>query len=169
MSKRILQILFTSLSLLSGAIDAIAQTVTASFRNRPLSEVIVEINSQTGFSVISSDRTDLSSYQVTAEFSGTPVSEVWPKIFKSPLKYEVSGNVIAVSLDEKRPGTQQEKFRIYGVVKDENGEPLPDAGVMSENGSAAVVTDADGRYEIMLPAGTGMFDSGMVFTAFPST
>ncbi len=154
MSKRILQILFTSLSLLSGAIDAIAQTVTASFRNRPLSEVIVEINSQTGFSVISSDRTDLSSYQVTAEFSGTPVSEVWPKIFKSPLKYEVSGNVIAVSLDEKRPGTQQEKFRIYGVVKDENGEPLPDAGVMSENGSAAVVTDADGRYEIMLPAGT---------------
>lgn len=49
-----------------------------------------------------------------------------------------------------------QNFTVSGTVKDENGEPLAGAGVLASDGKTGAVTDADGRYRIVLQDGNAV-------------
>ncbi|MDE7126995.1 MAG: carboxypeptidase-like regulatory domain-containing protein, partial [Bacteroidales bacterium] len=44
--------------------------------------------------------------------------------------------------------SQERTITVSGTVTDENGEPLPGAGVLIEGTSSGEITDLDGKYSI---------------------
>lgn len=147
--KRLIKFGVSLLSALLLSLPLGAQMVTASFDGTPLPDVIAKLKEQTGCSVISSDKIDLESYTVTASLNKTPLSEALSKIFKAPLSAELKGNVIAISLTGTgKDGQTARKLKISGFVRDENGDPLPGAGVVTDDGKTGTMTSSNGRYEI---------------------
>ena len=147
--KRLIKFGVSLLSALLLSLPLGAQMVTASFDGTPLPDVIAKLKEQTGCSVISSDKIDLESYTVTALLNKTPLSEALSKIFKAPLSAELKGNVIAISLTGTgKDGQTARKLKISGFVRDENGDPLPGAGVVTDDGKTGTMTSSNGRYEI---------------------
>lgn len=136
--------------LLGGAINA--QDITATFRDRPLSDVVKELERQTGYSFIyeTSDLKDISP--VTASFQNVTVDSALRQIIKSPLKYELKGKIVVIT----RSAVKQEAVVakngatvVSGVITDSaTGETIPGVTVWVKDTQFGTTTDLDGAYTI---------------------
>ena len=136
--------------LLGGAINA--QDITATFRDRPLSDVVKELERQTGYSFIyeTSDLKDISP--VTASFQNVTVDSALRQIIKSPLKYELKGKIVVIT----RSAVKQEAVVVKngatvvsGVITDSaTGETIPGVTVWVKDTQFGTTTDLDGAYTI---------------------
>lgn len=136
--------------LFSGALNA--QEITATFRDRPLSDVVKELERQTGYSFIyeTSDLKDISP--VTASFQNVAVDSALKQLIKSPLKYELKGKIVVIT----RSAEQQEVVVakngatvVSGVITDAStGETVPGVTVWVKDTQFGTTTDLDGAYTI---------------------
>ena len=136
--------------LMGGAINA--QDITATFRDRPLSDVVKELERQTGYSFIyeTSDLKDISP--VTASFQNVTVDSALRQIIKSPLKYELKGKIVVIT----RSAVKQEAVVakngatvVSGVITDSaTGETIPGVTVWVKDTQFGTTTDLDGAYTI---------------------
>lgn len=136
--------------LMGGAINA--QDITATFRDRPLSDVVKELERQTGYSFIyeTSDLKDISP--VTASFQNVTVDSALRQIIKSPLKYELKGKIVVITRSAEKQETVVAKNGatvVSGVITDSaTGETIPGVTVWVKDTQFGTTTDLDGAYTI---------------------
>ncbi len=132
-----------------------AQTVTKTFKNERLSTVIKELEVQTGFSFIADKQVLDNAGAITASFKNTPLSDVLKQIITSPLKYEIKGKVVVISLltsqsNSPKGETAGGVMRVRGVVVDTQEPPLPVLGatVQVKGTTKGVAVDGSGFFSI---------------------
>jgi len=134
-----------------------AQTVTKTFTNEPLKNVLKEVERQTKMSVIYKVD-EVSQKNVTATFQATPVREVLNRVLGNDLGYEIDGKMITIHKRAAAAQSQQansaQKRTVKGTVLDENGEPVIGASVKVKGTNIAAVTDIDGNFAIDAPEGS---------------
>lgn len=144
-------------TLMFSALSMSAQTVTKTFSNESLRNVLKEVERQTKMSVIYKVDEVNASQKVTATFHATPVRDVLTKVLGSHLGFKIDHKMITIFKREAKPAakdSQAPKKTVKGQVLDENGEPVIGATVRSKATGAAVVTDLDGNFTISAEEGS---------------
>ncbi len=131
-----------------------AQTVTKTFHNVNLKNVLKEIERQTKLSVIYKVDEVNDDKKVTVTFKKTPVREVLSKVLDADLSFEVENKMITIhknrsSIQRVQQGNQNgKKKQIKGSVTDVKGEPLIGVSILVKGSGSGVVTDIDGNYTL---------------------
>ncbi len=130
--------------------------VTATFDVADFMEVIREVESQTGLSLIMESDASFPHRKVTDSWNQTPVAEVLTDLFGDG--YEVSFRESFVMIRPKaeqpapaNPQSQPKGRMVSGVVADEDGLPVIGAGILIKGTQEGTVTDADGHFSITVP------------------
>lgn len=141
-----------------------AQSITGDFRNTPISEVVKVLETQSGYSFVY-NKDDLDRGRtVTASFKGEDLLKVLPKVLLAPLKYEVKGKVVAITLTtastgqdpKSRKSKEDGKTEVSGVVRDaKTGEPLVGVAVWVKDTPFGTMTDVDGSYKLSFEGNYG--------------
>ena len=137
-----------------------AQTITKSFRNAALTEVVKELERQTGLSFIYEKEDLKSASAVTADFKDTSVKNVLDKIVRPPLKYEIRGNIIAITKSAEKTKSEtsvsEEKTEVSGVVVDAvTGEPVIGAAIWVKDTPIGITADLDGHFSLSFTGNYG--------------
>lgn len=123
--------------------------------NQSIKEVLYLIENQSGFRFIyESGKINLDK-KVSVRVKEQTVEMILERLFeKESVSYVVTeNNLILINPMEKKEtrdskAAQQNKKRITGVVKDENGEPVIGANVVQKGTTNGTVTDIDGNYSL---------------------
>lgn len=117
-----------------------------------MSDVVKELERQTGYSFIyeTSDLKDISP--VTASFQNVTVDSALRQIIKSPLKYELKGKIVVITRSAEKQEAVVAKNGatvVSGVITDSaTGETIPGVTVWVKDTQFGTTTDLDGAYTI---------------------
>ena len=133
-----------------GYASAQGKKVSLEVRDAALREVLQEVKSQTGVRFVYSDIEIGKGKPVTAQFNDLALQTAMERILSGqPFAFEMESDVIIIKpVKETQPAAPQAKRTVSGVVKDDNGTPLPGVSVILKGTSAGVATDIDGRFAI---------------------
>ncbi len=150
---------FVVVALCFGSLGVSAQSVTKTFRNESLANVLKEVERQTGMSVIYQVDEVNANKKVTASFKSTPVREVLETVLGNGLRYEIDNKMITIHKRtapqaERTPQQTGRRRSVKGSVLDENGEPIIGATVTVKGSKLNAVTDLDGNFTIGAPEGS---------------
>ena len=130
-------------SRISGG-ELLGKKVTAEFSSTPVSEVLSSLQKISGVPIVF-PATEVSRLSVfTGKFQDEPISNILDSCLKSSrLSYTVVNKTIVIKSE-----THSDRITIFGTVKDENGLPLPGAGIQLKETNVGVASDSDGNYSI---------------------
>ena len=161
--ERFFTVCFIFLFMSSGAMRAVdyevlAQTVTASFKNVSLDDVIWELQKQTDFTFIYStnDVKGIKIKEVNA--NNQNATEVLDKCLENTgLTYTVHNGVVAIKKAEVQvvaAAAPQQKMNITGTVVDVQGDPMPGVNVLIKGTQTGAITDIDGNFTVAIDGRT---------------
>lgn len=131
-----------------------AQGVTLSAKEMPLSAVFSEISKQTGFSIICNKQLFEDAAPVTMNVRNAPLRQALDECLKNQeLVYDIDNTMIMIRRKEKAAQSADTTIVATGVVRGENNIALPGVSVKVKGAAGGTVTDADGRYRLTLPRG----------------
>ena len=155
---RFLKILLVSLLFLPGSLICRAQKLSINARDVSVQEAMKILNRETRYSFsLEAEVVDLTK-KVSVSAKDASLDSVLSQIFAGQnVKWNVEGQTITVSRKQEIPSSkskehQKETLTVRGFVSDENGEPLPGAGVLEKGTLNGQVTSADGSFEIEVPS-----------------
>ena len=123
--------------------------VSISKNNLPLREFIHEIEKQTDYLFMYSEKEIDLQERVNVSAKNKPVSKVLQEVFEnSGIVYNFNEGYI--SLSTKSNAVNQIK-KVTGLVKDASGEPVIGANVMVKGTTNGSVTDIDGQFSLEVP------------------
>lgn len=123
--------------------------VSISRNNLPLKEFIQEIERQTDYLFMYSEKEIDLQEKVHVNAKNKPVSKILEEVFgNSEIAYNFNEGYI--SLRTRNNSVNQTK-KIAGVVKDTNEEPVIGANVIVKGTTNGNVTDIDGRFSLEVP------------------
>jgi TonB-dependent SusC/RagA subfamily outer membrane receptor len=129
------------------ALAGLAQQVTLSVKNVPLTKVFPEIEKQTGFTFYYQFGLLDSTLPVTLDLKNAPLQKVLDQCFlNQPVIYEIVRKTIVV---KPRPAVPKEPAvaLIRGLVTDSAGNPLAGATVMVKGRGQGIQTGANGDFQ----------------------
>ena len=132
----------------------LAQTVTKTFVNEPLSSVLKEVGGQTGYSFIYEPGDLIGAPAVSASFNSEPLASVLSKILRPPYKFEIKGTIVVITKENIQKDTpeskkeQEKKATVSGTVFDMRGDPVVGASVWIKGTMVSTATDDQGRFSI---------------------
>lgn len=164
-----LTVLLITIVMLQAQAEGIAQTVSLSLRNTPLSRVFKEIRKQTGYTFLYTDEQLSIAKTVTLQVHNEPLDKVLEQCFRyQPLTYAMSDKTIIV----KRKPVVVNTFEVAtdiivkGRITDGKGDPVAGAAVQVKGTGKGVVTNENGEYEISVAnADAVLLISSLGFTA----
>lgn len=154
--KRVLPLLlFVQLSLPS---YGQTQPVTKNFRKTPLKHLLMEVEAQTGLSIMYDTREIDLNRPVTAFFDHTPVSTVLGEVLDKSVRYSIKDKMIVIykASETPPPSVQGKGTRLTGTVLDETDAPMVGVAVATLDGRRGTVTDSKGRFALMLGPSDGI-------------
>lgn len=119
--------------------------ITVVMSDRPLSEVLADIQSQSGYKFFYSR--DAVEMQKKVTFSATrePAKAAITRLLKEyGVDFTINGTDVVILARQPK----NEKHTITGTLIDDMGYPLPGGGVMVAGTTQGVVTDIDGNFAI---------------------
>ncbi len=131
--------------------------ISIDMHDAPVEEIFNEIEEQTGYFFLYSKtildaewKTSLTvvdkdlAYALNSLFSGTGIS------------YALQNRQIVLSKQEPKPdkATSTSLIDVNGAVQNENGVPLEGAVIVTPDGSAGTISDANGRFHLQVERGT---------------
>ena len=120
-------------------------TVTLSMRNATVEQVLDQIEKETNYTFISSDRSVDLNRKVSLDVQALSLEETLKKLFAGTnVNYRIVNNQIILS---KAQATQQSKL-VKGKVVDKNGEPIIGANVVVKGTTNGTITDIDGNFSL---------------------
>lgn len=129
-----------------------AQKITLNEKNAKLQDVLKKIEKQSGYDFFYGSTRINMSKQVTIEVKNTDIKEVLTKIFeKEHLSFEFVDQNIVISKDESLVSKIQQyfvSFKVSGIVKDDDGLPLPGATIQVKGQSKYTTTNSKGEFSI---------------------
>ena len=136
----------------------ISQQVTLSVKNASLDKVFTEIRKQTGYEFFYSTVMLQRAKKVSIEAKDASIKQVLDLCFSNqPFDYIIYDKTIVVKQKEEKeailpgPSYLPVEEKVTGRVTDENAQPLQGANVTIVGKTGGVTTDANGRFEIMVP------------------
>lgn len=143
---------FTVTGFMQAANAVFAQTtVTATFKNATLSEVLWEVQRQTDFTFVYSTEEVKNVKVEKLIVNHEKIANVLEKCLKdSGLTYTVHDGVIAIKPASKveEAATPQQKTKLNGTVVDETGEAIIGANVIVKGTTNGCTTDLDGHFTL---------------------
>lgn len=125
--------------------------VNISRNNLPLKAFIEEIEKQTEYLFMYSEKEINLQEQVRVNAKEKPVSEVLEEAFRNS-KIEYNFNEGYISLRKVNPTISSQKHRkITGIVKEASGEPVIGANVVVKGTTIGNITDIDGHFTLDVP------------------
>ena len=121
-------------------------TVSLSVSDGTLLECIRAIEGQTDYTFLFNNDVD-TSVKTSCQYTGEELEKVLTGLFgPSGIRWEISGKQIILT-----PPYAKSDRSLKGIVTDAAGNPLPGVAVLG--GKDAAITDLDGAYSIVIPAG----------------
>ncbi|SMG05868.1 TonB-dependent receptor [Sphingobacterium psychroaquaticum] len=124
--------------------NTLEKRISIQFENIKLSAAILEMGERLDCSFVYSNQLLQTEKRVSKKYTNEKVADILMQLIgRRDLKFKASGSQIFIGLKSNK------KKRISGVVT-ANGTPVP--GAVVAIAETAVVTDADGRYQIKIDA-----------------
>ena len=151
MDKRRLTTLLLLLCLT--VLPALAQGVTVSIscQDEPLPKALQRLEKVSKHKIMFTYE-DVERYRVTGQVTNVPFeSALQMMLSEKPLAYKIDGNLVTITMQQQaRRGANRD---ITGIVRDEQGEPLPGATITNVKGRSdretfAVITDINGHFKL---------------------
>lgn len=128
-------------------------SVTLTARDKPLSEIISQIEQTTDY-VFIFDATvqPLLSRQVSIDVKDKPIGTVMDQLLNgTQMEYQVKQRQVMVyKRGSSLPDSQ--RYEVSGTVYDSDGEPMMGASIYVKDAEVGTVTDEKGRFSIRVPS-----------------
>ena len=146
-------ILLIFISCFKVTANVYAQQISINVKNAPIETVLDEIEKQSGYSIIYKDHVLENISNVTISLKNATLKVALDECFKDqPLTYAFVGKTIVVKTKPTKATKQNLSPPtgrvIKGTVKDSVGIPLQGTIIKIKGTNQAVVSQADGSYEI---------------------
>ena len=131
-----------------------AQAQTARFtihmENVPMEQVVNEIEKQSRYLFLFNKDIDSRRIIVSVNAENQTITQILPALFKDTgLDYTIEGMSILVT---KKAEASEKPIQVRGKVLDQQGQPIVGASVIVQGTTVGVSTDAQGRFELEVPA-----------------
>ena len=128
-------------------LNAQEKTVSIHAQNVPISEVLDEIEKQTGYMfVYNSNEIDLER-RINADIQNGTMAAVLKAVLEgTDITYAQHGQNIMLMLKKDSAQTGTSLNPVRGTVMDTDGNPIIGAGVVIKGTTTGAVTDLDGRF-----------------------
>jgi TonB-linked SusC/RagA family outer membrane protein len=145
-----LTLILIFISILQVSANVYSQTrVTLDVREKPIREVLKTIEQQTEIRFFYSDDLLSMNNMINVRADNQNIINVLNEMFlESPLTYKAYENNLIVIV----PRNLLQQLRITGLVSDKSGAPLAGVNIVAAGTSVGVISGADGRYSIDVPA-----------------
>jgi len=148
-------ILFVAIMQVSASSNA--QIINLSENHISLKKIFKEIRRQTGYNFIYTESMLKNTQPVSIHVSGATINETLDHIFTDqPLNYTITNNTVVVREKETSSLHKEsiaQSITVSGLVKDENGQPLPGVTVKVKGTTTATSTDNTGQFSIIADVG----------------
>lgn len=132
---------------------AMAQ-ITLSLKNKPVREVIKEIEKKSDYRFFYNDDLSGLNNQVSIQVNNQNINAVMDQIARqASVSYVVRPNKQIVLSAESAKSSQDSRKTLTGVITDEAGEPVIGANVVEKGTTNGTVTDMNGKYSITVAPG----------------
>ncbi|QQS95466.1 TonB-dependent receptor [Sphingobacterium spiritivorum] len=159
--KKYLTSVLVVMSALQLTATASAQKISFKESNAPLEKVVKNLKTKTGYDFFYVNSHLEGTKPVTMNVKDGSIKETLDELVKNqPLTYEIKNKTVVLRRKEKASATitaakQSKSELVTGIVKDENGQPLPNVVVRVKESNKVVQTDASGKFTIdILPGQT---------------
>lgn len=140
---------------LSANVRAQQEKVNLKLDNVPVKLLFDEIQKQTNLCFVFNTEQAQRLGKVSVNVKQKRVENVLKRVLEnSGLVYEFDGNLIIIRPEPQKQ--ESEEIRITGKVTDKKNAPLPGVTVLIKGTTIGGVTDADGKYRLMLPKQTDL-------------
>jgi TonB-linked SusC/RagA family outer membrane protein len=145
-----LTLILIFITILQVSANVYSQTrVTLDVREKPIREVLKTIEQQTEIRFFYSDDLLSMNNMINVRADNQNIINVLNEMFlESPLTYKAYENNLIVIV----PRNLLQQLRITGLVSDKSGAPLAGVNIVAAGTSVGVISGADGRYSIDVPA-----------------
>jgi len=135
----------------------INNSITLQVDKEPAVKVFARISELSGYMFFYDENT-IKSIFITLNTKNNKIENILKEIsIQTKLVFKQIDNTISVNilLPEKPAGNNslQQQIKVTGIVRDENGTPLPGVNVIIRGINTGVITDFEGRYSINAPNG----------------
>lgn len=153
--KMIVLFLFVFISgVFAGNANSQETKVSISKNNKPIQEILGEIERQTDYLFVYSEKEVDVNQRKTVNVSQQRVADVLSSLFRSTnVGYAMEGHNIMLMAKTTQTDAAQQKRHITGVVKDIKGETIIGANIMIKGTGTGVSTNIDGEFSIEAAAG----------------
>lgn len=139
------------IALVQASATVTAQKIHLNQRNKPLSTVLRDIKSQTGYVFLSNDF-DPDKEILSVNVSNVTLEEALSACLK---RLNINYNIVDKTILLSKIAVFSEKagqIVIRGIIKDEHGLPIPGAGVKVKGTLISAATDVNGSFSISVPS-----------------
>lgn len=128
--------------------------------NVTVEEVINQIEKNTPFKFVFTDKAVDTSREVSVHVSNGDITEALNQLMRNTdLEYKVVEKLIVLSKKAPAISQQSRNITVSGSILDENGEPIIGANVIEKGTNNGVITDIDGKYSISVPGDAALLIS----------
>ncbi|MDR6941358.1 SusC/RagA family TonB-linked outer membrane protein [Mucilaginibacter pocheonensis] len=151
-------VLLITIACLQVSARTLAQNISLSEKNVPLTDVFNSIKKQSNYKFFWTG-SDLSGFTVSVAVKNANIKDVMDKVLTGlPLTYSITENTIVIQkketsfLDNLKTKTNLAGPGVNGIVKDETGKIMPGVTVkVKGTEQAATATNNDGIFQITVP------------------
>jgi TonB-linked SusC/RagA family outer membrane protein len=160
LTKIMLVMKITAVLLLAACLQVsargVSQTLTLSFKNAPLEQVLNEIQKQTGYSFFYEDGLLKNAKPVDIAVKKVTLAQALDICFNNqPFTYKIVNNAVSIRRKEMAieaamplPPATGDPVTVSGKVTDAQGQPLVGANVKVKGSSVGTTTDNLGRFTL---------------------
>ncbi len=147
---------FMFIGTLQLQVRAMAQDITLSLKDAPITAAFHEITSQTGYDFVYSNKVKNQSHPVTINLNNVPIKQALSACLNGqPLKYSIFDSTIVVNYAplklQEAKSSLQDSLIVSGQVKDPDDNPLVGVTIRVKGTDNGSLTDADGSFTIHIP------------------
>ena len=125
--------------------------LTLSFNKTPLATALKAVEKESGCKVLFT-YDEVQPYHVTASVKKEPLTHAMTAILKGlPFQYKLNGNFVIVSKNAQaavQPAQKAAGNKVFGVIVDEEGEPLIGVTVRIKGTGKGTITNFDGEFSL---------------------
>ena len=126
-----------------------AQKVSLNYTNVELQDVLLSIKKQTGYVLVFSDQILDVHRRVSIKVEGEDLVNVLKELLSDGnVTFEIKNKKIYFILKELVDVESAKSWKITGVVKDVNGEPIIGANILVKGQTTGVISDVEGKFSI---------------------
>lgn len=156
-SKRVIIALVLFVFNSSLAVYSQNTTLSLNVRNKPIKEILIQIENETEYRFIYETQTSNLDKRVSINVKDEPVEQILDKLLqRQGIKYTVTENNLilinpAVRVASGSANEPQQGITVTGIVTDNTGESLPGASIQVKGSTIGIISDINGSYSITVP------------------